>query len=252
MSKPYPPSIKVEDSFNEFVLEFGGEVVSTLLPKNPSFKNADYFFQDRSIVAELKCLEKDTFQDRTYRKKMGILYDKWVRLGLIPDSLFRPSIIETKDYPLECQRAVANLLKRPIETRIKEANRQIKETKNHFNLPDAKGLLLLVNDGNYSFESDALLYTVGRCLKSQFTAIHSVIYFTVNMAANKPSIDRDVLIWVDACARDTEEELPRAFLNGLRDSWVSFFERKTGEDIPQYDAPDEEIEQIKFIRRRRT
>lgn len=211
MSKPFPPHLNVEESFNEFVEEFGGELVSKLLPKNPSFKNADYFFQRRSIVAEMKCLEKDTFQDRAYRRKMGILYDKWVRQGLVPDSLFRPTVIETKDYPLECQRDVASLLKRPIEERIKEANRQIKQTKEHFGLPDAKGLLLLVNDGNYSFESDSLLYTVGRCLKAQFTAIQSLIYFTVNMHANRPGVERDILVWVDACSRETEEELPREF-----------------------------------------
>jgi hypothetical protein len=251
MSKPFPPHIDVEESFNEFVVDFGGEVISDLLSKSPSFKNADYFFQTRSIVAELKCLEKDTFQDRTYRRKMGILYDKWVRQGFIPDSLFRPTKIETKDYPLECQRDVHNLLKRPIETRIKEANRQIKQTKEYFNLPHAKGLLLLVNDGNYSFESDALLYTVGRSLKNQFTSINSLVYFTVNMPATKPDIDRDVLVWVDARARETEEELPREFLDELCNGWISFLKRKTGEDIPRGEFPDEAIDEIKFIQRRR-
>jgi hypothetical protein len=251
MVRPYPPHINIEESFNEFVEEFGGELVSELLPKNPPFKNADYFFQGRSIVAELKCLEKDTFQDRRYRRKMGLLYDKWVRQGLVPDSLFRPTVIETKDYPIECQRDVYNLLKRPIEERIKQANRQIKQTKEHFSLPNAKGLLLLVNDGNYSFESDALLCTLGHCFKSQFTAINSVVYFTVNMVANRPNVDRDLLIWVDARVRESEEELSREFLDSLRNDWISFLEQKTGENIPQHNFEDEEVEIIKFIPPRR-
>jgi hypothetical protein len=250
MSRPFPPSIPVEESFNEFVEEFGGEPVSKLLSKNPPFKNADYFFQNRSIVAELKCLEKDTFRDREYRKKMGVLYDKWVRQGLIPDTLFRPTVIETKNLPMKCQLDVANLLKRPVEQRIKEANRQIKQTKEHFNLPEAKGLLLLVNDGNYSLESDAVMYLVSRCIKTQFTAIHTVIYFTVNMLADMPDIERDALIWLDA-PRVPGENLPREFLDALRNEWISFFERVTREDMPQFKTSDDDIEKIKFLRHRR-
>lgn len=250
MSRPFPPPMPVEESFNEFVEEFGGELVSKLLSKNPPFKNADYFFQNKSIVAELKCLEKDTFRDREYRKKMGILYDKWVRQGLISDTLFRPAVIETENLPMECQLDIANLLKPPVERRIKEANRQIKQTKEHFDLPEARGLLLLVNDGNYSLESDAIMYLVGRSIKTQFAAIHTVIYFTVNMLADMPSIDRDALIWLDA-PRVQGEELPREFLNALRDGWISFFERKTGEDIPQFESSNDDIEKIKFLRHRR-
>jgi hypothetical protein len=38
-----PAHQHVESSFNEFVKEFGGELVSELVP-NAQFDNADYFF----------------------------------------------------------------------------------------------------------------------------------------------------------------------------------------------------------------
>ena len=156
---------------------------------------------------------------------MGLLYDKWVKQGLIPDAFFRPTVIETKNLPMKCQLDVANLLKRPVEQRIKEANRQIKQTKEYFDLPEAKGLLLLVNDGNYSLESNAVMYLVSRCIKTQFTAIHTVIYFTVNLLADMPGVDRDVLIWLNA-PRVPGEVMPREFLDTLRDGFHSLSGRR--------------------------
>lgn len=246
-SEPYNQSISVEASFNKFVKEFGGELISEMISRNPSFKNADYFFKKRSIVAELKCLEKDLFRGEDYRTKTRLLYDNWVKRGLAP-RLLRTTTIETRNLPVECQLEVANLVKKPVEQRIKEANRQIKETKEHFNAADAEGLLLLVNDGNYSLESDAVMYLVSRCIRTQHRAITTIIYFTVNMPAIMPGVDRDVLIWLD-CHRPSEAGLPREFLDSLRDGWLSFLERKTGEKIPRIMADnDSDIQKMKFIR----
>ncbi|MBA4122347.1 MAG: hypothetical protein H0X72_07785 [Acidobacteria bacterium] len=60
-----PPSdIDVEKFFNEFVEDFGGELISKIFndifvgeSKRPD--NADYFLFNRSVIAELKYLEKN-------------------------------------------------------------------------------------------------------------------------------------------------------------------------------------------------
>lgn len=246
MTKQLPQRINVERYFDEFVNGFGGELVSELLPKNPHFDNADYLFQGRSVVAELKCLEKDTFRDKEYQKKLNSMYNKWIREGIIQPKGFGRITINTKELPIKCQLDVANLVKRPVERSIKKANRQIKQTKSHFGLLNAKGLLLLVNDGNYSLESDAVMDTVGRILKAQYTSINSVVYFTVNMVASMPEIERDILIWIDA-HRDAIDGVTRDFLSALRDGWISFLEQKVGEEIPQiiFDEHDR-IEEIEF------
>ena len=54
------PIVDVESAFNEFVEEFGGELISKAVPANPE-ENADYLFRDEGVVAELKCLQKDFF-----------------------------------------------------------------------------------------------------------------------------------------------------------------------------------------------
>lgn len=246
MTKQLPQRINVEKCFDEFVKDFGGELISELLPKDPHFYNADYLFQGRSVIAELKCLEKDTFRDKEYQKKLNSMYNKWVREGAIQPKGFGRIIINTRELPVKCQLDVANLVKRPVERSIKKANRQIKQTKDHFGLLDAKGMLLLVNDGNYSLESDAVMYTVGRILNAQYTSVNSVVYFTVNMPASMPGIERDVLVWIDAY-RDAIDGVSRDFLNALRDGWMSFLKQEVGEEIPQITIDEHgRIEEIKF------
>ena len=73
-----------------------------------------------------------------------------------------------------------------------KANKQIKQTKQYFNLTGAKGLLLLVHDGNYSLEPSTVLHLVDRVLGNRHSGINSVVYFTVNMSAAVPGVDRDM------------------------------------------------------------
>ncbi|MGB7923440.1 MAG: hypothetical protein WCF57_09365 [Pyrinomonadaceae bacterium] len=252
MSKPFPPSIQPEATFNEYVKEFGGELISELLPNNPNFDNADYLFRREGVVAELKCLEKDFFSEEEYRKKLNKLYSRWVDEGLAPIIVGRKAI-QTKDLPLKCQHDVANIVKRPVENRIQKANKQIKQTKAHFGLNDAKGLLIMVNDGNYSLESDAVMYLVRRIVNTQCTAIDSTIYFTVNMPASMPGVERDILVWIDTHRVDPQNGVSREFLNAIREGWLSFLGRKTGEDIPVIrNVRNDDLENIKFIKEAKT
>src|SRR6266567_2712992 len=151
-----PPHLHIESSFNEFVKEFNGELVSELLPDNPPFKNADYLFRNDNVIAELKCLQKDILEEPDIKAKVNALYDVWVHKGLV-----RPAWgtfeVNVANLPLECQREVYGLIKKPIKRTIEKANKQIKSTKEHLNLPNAAGLLLLANDGNYSLESTQII-----------------------------------------------------------------------------------------------
>jgi hypothetical protein len=49
----------------------------------------------------------------------------------------------------QAQREWLDLLESPIEGIIRKANRQIRSTKTRERMTGAKGLLLIVNDGNF-------------------------------------------------------------------------------------------------------
>lgn len=243
-----PLYIPIEETLDDYVKEFGGEIIKNLLPPNPDFFNADYLFGEFKIIAELKTLEKDFFSEKDYQKKINELYSKWVKKGIVSPRLGK-FVIESKTLPGQCQLDIANIVKKPAEGIISKANKQIKETKKHLDVEEYKGLLILVNDGNYSLESNVVMYLVSRIVNTQCTSIDSIIYFTVNMRADTPEIDKDLLVWVDA-RRNGSEGVSREFLNNFRDGWMKFIERKTGKKIPviEGDNSPETLERIKFIK----
>jgi hypothetical protein len=242
-----PLHLPVEETMDEYVENFGGELIKKIVPPNPPFFNADYLFRKYGVIAELKTLEKDFFTEKDYQKKINNLYSKWVEMGLVKPVMGKIKI-ESRDLPQQCQLDIANMVKKPLENRISKANKQIKETKKYFKSENFKGLLILVNDGNYSLESDAVMYLVNRIVNTQCTSIDSVIYFTVNMRADMPGFNRDILIWIDK-NRCGSEGVSRLFLDDFRNGWINFVERKTGEDIPQIKLDNHKnLDEIKFIK----
>jgi hypothetical protein len=72
------------------------------------------------------------------------------------------SQIQSRRLPLLCQRALLAVFSKPLRGRLRKANDQIKDTLKALGLIEAKGLIIVVNDGNYGLELDAALYCVFR------------------------------------------------------------------------------------------
>jgi hypothetical protein len=167
-----------EGYFREFVTEFGGE-----LPKEThENKTADFVFRKYNVIAELKILEKDARVD--HAKKLQNLLNEWIRRGSF--LAFGRVQISLRKLRPELQTEWINLLLPPIESIIRDANRQIRSTKRACDLPSAKGIVLIANDGNFLHTEPAdYLGLIARVLgkKTQeggprFTHIDGVIYFS--------------------------------------------------------------------------
>jgi len=85
------------------------------------------------------------------------------------------------------------ILKAPIENFIRDANRQIRETKKRLNMPDAKGLLLVFNQGNalHNRPKDFRLLT-GSVLRKRdkdrkLGFLISTVWCTSHMTASRPN-----------------------------------------------------------------
>ena len=74
--------LPVEKTFEDFIVQQGGELVSKLISNNNPPKNADYLFRNPPVIAELKVVERDGFtaQDKL---KLDKLAQGWVRRRLI-------------------------------------------------------------------------------------------------------------------------------------------------------------------------
>ena len=244
-----PPPIEVEKAFGNFVKLFGGELISELVGSSPPFANADFLFREQNVVAELKCLSKNVLTDSIYKKTLADLYEKWIAQNRITNPGWGTFHIDVTKHPSECQREYFQILGKPLHTAVEKANRQIKKTKEHLNLPQAKGLLLLVNDGCWSLESNVMLYLADKTLGQRYSGINTMVYFTVNMAARLEGLERDALIWVPASRKD-KDTVPEDFLSELQRGWCAHYAKLINQEVPSFIVEDhKKIQEMKFIRR---
>src|SRR5882762_2924216 len=113
MEEPEP--LHVENSFNEFIKEFGGELVSELLPANPPFDNADYLFRNEQVVMELKCLEQEVLELKEYKSRLNTLFESWIQNGLLPDVGYGTFELDTGNLPPKCKADVDKLVIKPVQ-----------------------------------------------------------------------------------------------------------------------------------------
>jgi hypothetical protein len=249
----YAPPVRVVDveaAMEACVREVGGTIVSDIVGRSPDFSNADYYFPVADgIVTELKRIVEDQAEDARLRQKMQDIYQKWVRLRRVPP-VFRRALIQSKDLPPDCQRELLSVFVPAIKRRILKANRQIKETKVHLNLPAAKGLLLLVNDGNYALDPEMALYLIHRALGRECNSINSVVYFTVNAHASSTLTSFPTLVWVHG-SRHVQgiDGVDTTFVDRLFEAWRHFHSRLVGSFIHRIDiSTDRELGEIKFAK----
>jgi len=123
----------------------------------------------------------------------------------------------------ECAPEFLGLVKPKLESStLKKANRQIRETKAHFGALDAKGLLLLVNDGNYMLPPNMALHLLSRSLTGQYSSISSVIYFSVNESVSVPGLPMESMFWIDGLVPGREPVSPE-FRQALQTAWMKHY-----------------------------
>ena len=128
-----------EATFRQFVKDFGGDLLS-----EGEAKSADFYFPDANMVTELKTLENEALME--HAAIVQKLADSWMRRRLL-FAYGRVMISLRKLHPI-CQQEWLDELQPPVENIIRKANRQIRSTKQLMNRTDARGLLLIANEGN--------------------------------------------------------------------------------------------------------
>ncbi len=221
-SQPHDP-LPVEATFDEFVVSTGGEKVSELLPKSPEFPNADYFLEQRTLVAELKSVETEFGGNKAFMAGFdGIMKDL-----LKADPTWRPQLFGGKPIPKEFLARIIRLYRPPLGRILKKANRQIKETKTQFNLGRSHGVLFIVNDHFLELPPDTVRALVASILTHSYSSVDCFVYLTLNTYVEVPSSEYANLLWVPCYAERAPDSLVNQ-INRVGKAWFDFLEKKVG------------------------
>jgi hypothetical protein len=217
-----------EDLFRQFVTHFGGQT----LPEGRN-RSADFLFPEPNVVAELKTLQEDA--KAQHDEKMKGLVHSWMARGLL--IVFGRNVIRFERLNPVCQREWLSILQPPLESIIRDANRQIRSTKKTLNKPTAKGLLLIANDGNLLHTSPVdYMIMVSRLLQKKdaagaprFPEIRGAVYFSYRIASQKEGLP----FWAPGVIEPRNDADLMQFQEELKRGWFSYLGGLTGQPVKE-------------------
>jgi len=141
----------LKDRFQSFIRTFDGcEDIDTLLKSNdPVGKNrADYLFRDRTIVVEQKSLEVDPIaRPQNYAEKL-----------MAEGRLIAWGTVSTKTFSEDIQREFVLDLTRNLDSLVAKADKQTRDTRAIFSIPDAMGVLIILNENASMLDPKVIHY----------------------------------------------------------------------------------------------
>jgi hypothetical protein len=219
------PKTKFEPVFREFVEDFGGEIV----PEEAE-RSADYFFRQHNVVAELKCLVVDQTADMS-RKLDGIIDQR----RAVSQPKAGP---ETTDERLTILfEALEKVLRAPIENLMRDANRQIRATKERLSIPSAHGVVLIFNEGNplHAVSPQHFARLAGEVIQKpqagerRFPHLNGMVYFSFRTVETfDEQTQKYMSFWLPAQVRDDSVEEIKRFQDDLKRGWYRYIEKMSG------------------------
>jgi hypothetical protein len=252
----------VEEYFSEFVDFYGGKIIEKLQENLVDRPNADYLFENPDIIAELKCFQKDVFSGEDEFPKIERLLNKWISKKKISNKQLRNYIFRGGALPKKCSEDIIELASKTIERAIYKANKQIEESKITLSKRNARGVLFLINDGNYFFNTKGFLGIISNLIRRKFItpSFDVVVYLTLNQATWKPGSELDHTFWIpiymriDENGNTVEDEELFYFINDIGKKFLNdFFTLKTGQlllgtmQIENFEEGMEEISKHNYI-----
>lgn len=228
-------SINIEESWREFVRNVNGQVVEDLLPEPRKFENADFLFPAVPSIAELKEIQTEFNRLPAFQKGFEALLERLVDT----DPTWRPTLLGgSGEYPDWFSREFIRLFRPPISRILKKANRQIRETKEHFKIEAATGILVFVNDGFTALEPHWVRSLACNLLSNSYSSIDCFLYLTINRYVEIPGSDVPRLLWMPTYSDRAPHSLVE-FVDDLGRKWYDFLESKIG----PFTVPREEVAQ---------
>lgn len=157
----------LEERFITFAKSLGrAEFIDdlALTPEQQAAQKADFFFNNRTIIGELKSLKTNTEDKIEAILKPYEDTPEWPHFYGEQEVHKITQFLPDKD---KINAKLFNAVTDSIEGIVEKANRQIRTTKKTFDLPSAGGLLIILNDLVDILSPDVLARRVRRCLQKR-------------------------------------------------------------------------------------
>jgi predicted CoA-binding protein len=209
----------VEAALTKQIAAIGGVHVRSIVGDNPSFENADFLFSADCVVAELKSLDDDKMFDERIIKAASDLYVQELENDRSLPVIFGEMVTSTAGRSEAFTRKIAALYEKPIKGLVERANRQIRETVEALNVLDAKGLLIVANNGHSALDPSHANYLLQRVLRRQtYSSINSVIYMSAGQRVALADVSTPVDVVIEI-RRNTQPPVAAEFIAKFRSVW---------------------------------
>ena len=214
-------NLDVENTWQEFIRLQKGKVLSDDFGTSPEFANADFWFDKDQVVIELKEIQTE-FLDKKKDEIMNLI-EKDIKENKLS---FRDAV--HGNFSEKFNREYVRLVRPAISRILKKANKQIKETKEYLDEPNARGLAVIVNDGFTSFSIMIVYGLICNILANSYSSIDGFVLMTVNSYVAIESSNIPCLIWMPCYSPGFEHTSLSEFVNDMGREWRKFMETKTG------------------------
>jgi hypothetical protein len=239
--------IDLDQEFGIAMEAIGGQRLGTLPKGTFKAENADFLFPESGVIAELKCLDRDTIADQKIVEKASAIYAEALKARATKKIAFGTVYMTSDDLSEEFGAKFRDLYSVPIARVLKKADGQIEATRAALNLYKAQGLLLLANNANSALHPPNARDVLGTLLRESdsFPNIDHVVYFTANMFSEFDGWKAHV--WYSA-GRRGHPDMSEHFLRKVRKAWFAHHERLVGEPITTLFPPREAFEGLENAR----
>lgn len=141
----------LNERFMEFCRQFPGAEPIDSIPLTPeqearrlatNLRRADFFFEGRAIICEMKALEIDTTD-----KLVEVMNEGGIGPGDLPKGMhIIDALFQRIPKGSKLLKHAMKLVLVPLTNHFNKAVTQVRDTKVIFDLPDADGLLVILND----------------------------------------------------------------------------------------------------------
>ncbi len=184
-------------------------------------KNCDY--RCGEVLIELKILEKEAIEAPERQQKIVALFAELISLH--PEFSDR---VDISKLPPEFKRRYWDIYLSGLKAITKTANRQIRETKQHFGLDQCRGAIFIINRECETIDPATCRQYVEHLIAREFRSLNYVISFTAipGVMDERP---RPILEYYNS---PTDHEEDATVLLRIHDSFHAKFQEVLGKSIP--------------------